>query len=216
MEVGLHVERQQGLDQDVERPHPQGQRCPHHVDREQGGFLLSQAFFYCFDPIVSSPRTSCPHLEVCHHTHAKGADEPQQQPDVVQPAERHATISSQRPHLLVADVDRGHTSGFKIKKKHVVPGFAAVHSEKKIFRDRSQTLETLRNSKYLLSTNLFFKTTTFLISILHLFASYLEKDCNVNIVISQVGRRRRAFMRLTQRLSQKNGKCYLKSMKHPA
>lgn len=41
VDVGLHVEREQRLHQDVESPHPEGQHRPHQVHGEQRGLLLT-------------------------------------------------------------------------------------------------------------------------------------------------------------------------------
>ena len=47
VDVGLHVEREQRLHQDVESPHPEGQHRPHQVHGEQRGLLLTHRFgFY--------------------------------------------------------------------------------------------------------------------------------------------------------------------------
>lgn len=116
VDVGLHAQRQQRLDQDVESPHAQGERRPHQVDGEQRGFLPKRRIgvftsAWSEQDFLFLAWTSCSHLEVGHHTHPQRADEAQRQPGPVQTPERTASIGSQRLHLFVADVDGGHAWG---------------------------------------------------------------------------------------------------------
>lgn len=89
VDVWLHVERDNRLNQDVERPDPEGQHRPDQVHGEQGGLLLRTHTDSLQTRVATLMRTeshasSSTHLEVGHHAHAEGADPAEQQPGAVQ------------------------------------------------------------------------------------------------------------------------------------